>query len=279
MFCISKGKITRNATIRKIVVIFAVENMRNYLINRPAKDILAAIVFCVVVCVLVLSAIWAYRQFISTPPYVDPEKYPIKGIDISRHNGKIDFEKVKDDGIEFVFIKASEGETHIDSLFNHNFENARLAGLKVGAYHFFRFDKDGVQQAVNFLSMVGSRRTDLGLVVDVEKTGNPTDISAEEVRKNLSAMVDYMNLLGHRVMIYTNYEGYYEYISEILPGYPLWICRFRENPINAEWTFWQFDHHGKVNGIKGDVDLNVFCGKKEEWERFLNGDIWPYTGN
>lgn len=266
-----------NATIRKIVAIFAVGIMKNYLINRPARDVLAAICFMVVVCILVLSAIWAYRQFITTPPYIDPEKYPVRGIDISRHNGDIDFRKVARDGIEFVFIKATEGETYGDSLFVRNLDKAREAGLKVGAYHFFRFDKDGVNQAVNFLSKVGSRHTDLGLVIDVEKAGNPSGIPPEEVQKKLISMVDYMNLLGHRVMIYTNHEGYYDYIAEILPGYPLWICRFRENPINAEWTFWQYDHHGKVNGIKGDVDLNVFCGNREEWHRFLEGGIWPYT--
>lgn len=253
--------------------------MKNYLINRPARDVAAAIGFLAVMAVLALSAIWAYYQFKTTPPYIDSEKYPVKGIDISRHNGKIDFGKVADDGIEFVFIKASEGENHVDSMFNQNFEKARRAGLKVGAYHFFRFDKDGVKQAINFLQQVGTLSTDLGLVIDVEKTGNPSGISNDDIKKNLSAMVDYMNLLGHRVMIYTNYDGYYDYILEILPGTPLWICRFQENPINAEWTFWQYDHHGKIDGIKGDVDLNVFCGDREEWNRFLEGDVWPYTGN
>lgn len=250
-----------------------------YIWQRPARDIAAALVFMGVVALLVWSAVWAYRQYIVTPPYVDSERYPVRGIDISRHNGNIDFEKVKNNGIDFVFIKASEGTTHQDTLFSTNFREARKAGLKTGAYHFFRFDKDGVDQALNFLSVVGPHYPELGLVIDVEKTGNPSNVPTEDVKRRLQSMVEYMNLLGHRIMIYTNFEGYYDYIEEILPGYPLWICRFKENPINAEWTFWQYDHHGKIDGVKGDVDLNAFCGSRADWERFLGGEVWPYTEN
>lgn len=246
--------------------------------ERSSKDLAAAIIFFIVLGLLIASAAIAYKHFKTTPPYVDPDKYPVKGIDISRHNGDIDFKKVAEAGMSFVFIKASEGTDHKDPKFQENFFGARQAGLKTGAYHFFRFDKDGVEQAVNFLSAVGPRHTDLGLVIDVEKAGNDNSVPVETIQKNLWAMVDYMNLLGHRVMIYTNHEGYYDYIAEILPGTPLWICRFKENPINTEWTFWQFDHHGKVDGVKGDVDLDVFCGNREEWQRFLKGDIWPYSG-
>lgn len=244
---------------------------------RPIRDVAAALAFLVVIFLLVFSAVWAYREYMTTPPYVDEVKYPVRGIDVSRHNGEINFKKVADSGIEFVFIKASEGVTHRDSLFVRNLRQAGAAGLKTGAYHFFRFDGDGVEQAVNFLGAVGSRHTDMGLVIDVEKNGNPSNVPPEVVKERLSSMVEYMNLLGFRVMIYTNIDGYYDYIADILPGYPLWICRFKENPINAEWTFWQYDHHGKVDGVKGDVDLDAFCGTREEWERFLDGAVWPYS--
>ena len=251
----------------------------SYLTTRPAKDIAAAVGFLAVVALLVWSAFWAFQQFKSSPPFVDPQKYPVRGIDISRHNGKIDFKKVAAAGIDFVFIKASEGISLRDSLFASNYQNARMEGLKTGAYHFFRFDCDGVDQAVNFLQAVGQRPQDLGLVIDVEKNGNPADVEPEIVRKRLASMIDYMNLLGYRVMIYTNLEGYEEFMAEDFPGYPLWICRFKENPINAEWTFWQYDHHGKVDGIAGEVDLDAFCGNREQWQRFLDGDLWPYSGD
>lgn len=247
--------------------------------NRPAKDLLAAGGFVAVCLLLLFAAIWAYRQFITTPPYVDPEKYPVRGIDISAHNGQIDFRKVADEGVEFVFIKATEGQDFKDRMFRENYNKATSAGLKTGVYHFFRFDRDGVEQAINLMKALGSRRPELGIVIDVEKNGNPDSIPPEIINRRLTEMVDYLNLLGHRVMFYTNRDGYYEYIVDSFPGYPLWICRFQENPINAEWTFWQFSHKGIVKGVKGDVDLNVFCGNRDEWESFLNGSLWPYTAD
>lgn len=124
---------------------------------------------------------------------------------------------------------------------------------------------------------MGKRRPDLGIVIDVEKAGNPDSIPKEKIQSRLTHMVEYLNLLGHRVMFYSNRDGYYEYLADAFPGAPLWICGFSENPIHAEWSFWQFNHRGEVDGIEGDVDLNAFCGSREEWQNFLEGDIWPYS--
>lgn len=247
--------------------------------NKPSKDLLVAGGFAAVCLLLIFASIWAYNQFVSTPPYVDPDKFPIKGIDISSHNGEIDFNKVAASGIEFAFIKATEGGDFKDKNFRDNYNRAQSAGLKTGVYHFFRFDRDGVEQAINLLKTLGSRRPELGIVIDVEKNGNPDSIPIEQVTRRLTEMVDYLNLLGHRVMFYTNLDGYYDYIVDSFPGYPLWICRFQENPINAEWSFWQFSHKGAIEGIGGEVDLNVFCGNREEWKSFLNGNLWPYSSN
>lgn len=250
--------------------------LKKNLLNRPLGDWLAGLCFLIVTVLLVWAAFYVYYEFKTSPPFVDQNKYPIKGIDISSHNGDIDFEKVVKDGIRFVYIKASEGGDFRDKKFARNYQDAKKSGLKTGAYHFFRFETEGVSQAINFLNAIGNRHPELGLAIDVELTGNSDSIPTETVKQRLFAMVDYLNLLGHRVTIYTNHDGYYEYIADLLPGVPLWICRFQENPINAEWTFWQYNHHGDVNGIKGDVDLNVFCGNEKEWETFLRGAVWPY---
>lgn len=251
--------------------------MKLRFLDRPRKDLMAAACFLGVSLLLVFAAVWAYHTFMTSPPYVDPEKYPVRGIDISAHNGTVDMEKVAGSGVEFVFIKATEGVDFKDRNFRVNFDKAHRAGLKTGVYHFFRFDRDGVEQAINLMKTVGSRRPELGLVIDVEKAGNPDSVPVETVRNRLIQMVDYLNLLGHRVMFYSNKDGYFEYLAEIFPGAPLWICGFSENPINAEWSFWQYNHRGKVDGVPGDVDLNVFCGNRDEWSNFLNGDVWPYS--
>jgi len=251
--------------------------MKTNFFNRPLKDLIAAAVFLFVCLFLVFAGIWAYKTFMSSPPYVDPERYPVRGIYISAHNGNVDMERVAADGYEFVFIKATEGVDFKDRNFRVNYDKAEKAGLKTGIYHFFRFDRDGVEQALNLLKAVGKRRPDLGIVIDVEKAGNPDSIPKEKIQSRLTHMVEYLNLLGHRVMFYSNRDGYYEYLADAFPGAPLWICGFSENPIHAEWSFWQFNHRGEVDGIEGDVDLNAFCGSREEWQNFLEGDIWPYS--
>ncbi|MDE6072602.1 MAG: hypothetical protein K2G53_08650 [Muribaculaceae bacterium] len=236
----------------------------------PKKDIMTAVGFLFLMVTLVLSCAWVWDQYITNPPYVDPERYPVRGVDVSAHNGEIDFEAVKKDGMEFAFLKASEGVDFRDKAFAKNYEKAQKAGIKTGAYHFFRFDKDGVDQAINFLEAVGDRKMQLGLAIDVEQQGNPDTIPAEVVVERLTAMTDYLFLKGIRAYFYTNKSGYENFLLEAFPGYPLWICSFSSHPIDADWSYWQFNHHGKVKGIKGDVDLDTFNGTREEFLNSLN---------
>ncbi len=248
----------------------------HYIINK-LHDLKVSFAFLGVAVLLVFTSIWAYREFITSPPYIDPDKYPIRGIDVSSHNDMMNLDAAASSGIEFIFIKASEGDTFRDQNFNINYDKARHAGLKIGAYHCFRFDVGGVAQAKNFLQSIGRRKLDLGVAIDVEESRNAQGVDSVLIARRLNAMVEYLNLCGYRVTFYSNREGYYAYINEVAPGSCLWICSFNSTPINAEWTFWQYYHKGKVKGIRGNVDLNVFCGNRKEWENYLNGAEWPYT--
>lgn len=237
----------------------------------PAKDIFIAFVFLMIAVALVVTARWAYNEYMTSAPYVDDSRFPVRGIDVSAHNGDVNFRKVRKDGYEFVFIKASEGESFKDKNFRNNYLAAGRNGLKRGAYHFFRFDKDGVDQAVNFLQAVGHRKLELGLVIDVESEGNPEDVSPEEVKEQLQRMLEFLNMMGHRVTLYTNVQGYEKYFLNTFAGQPLWICSFSSTPVDVDWSFWQYDHHGKVAGIDGDVDLNAYSGSRDDWEKITNG--------
>lgn len=231
-------------------------------------DVHMRVDFAVAALLVVFALFWTGRHFLTAPPYVDRERYPIMGIDVSHHNGMMNLNAAAADGVSFIFIKASEGASFRDVNYRINFDKARHAGLKVGAYHFFRFDKEGVEQAKNLLEAIGDRVPDLGIAVDVESHSNPEGIDPEIVAERLLTMTEYLNLKGHRVIFYTNRDGYYDYIREQFEGYPLWISSFSSVPINADWLFWQYNHRGHVKGIRGDVDLNVFCGSREEWEAF-----------
>ena len=195
--------------------------------------------------------------------------YELVGIDVSSHNGKINFERVSCAGIDFVIIKASEGAAFRDSRFASNYDSAKDNGLAVGAYHFFRFDVDGTLQARNFVETIGDRDFDLPLVIDVEEHGNPYVFLRSKVVRQLRDMVDELTALEYRVMIYTNKDGYYKFIKDNFDDYPLWLCSLNRRP-ELDWTIWQYSHWGVVDGIQGDVDLNRFYGNLEQWKNWLN---------
>ena len=204
---------------------------------------------------------------------VDRYRYPVAGIDVSKHNGEIDFEKVAADDYQFVFIKASEGKTYQDEAFNRNYQDARDAGLKVGAYHFFRKNRTGEEQAANLLNVVKGKELDLPLVIDLEDDwGNGATTSRETALKRVLEMIEILDDKGYDVMIYTNLDGYGKYYMGMLGDHDLWLCSFTSPDILTDkpHRFQQFSHEGVVDGVKGDVDLNVWRGSKREWQRYLD---------
>ena len=208
---------------------------------------------------------------------VDRSKYPIVGIDVSSHNGDIDFYKVKNDGYTFVIIKASQGikeKRQRDKNFSNNYDRAKANGLKIGAYHYFEMGEDGVNQAKNFVEAVGWRHLDLPLIIDVEEDNETNkNISDDITMKNLNAMIDNLQSRGFKVMIYTNGNGYKKYVKDRLPiNVNLWICSFKdpEEIKHIPNQLQQYSKKGRVNGINGDVDLDVFNGNEKQWERWLN---------
>lgn len=234
-----------------------------------AHDFQSAFDFLLVSVLLLFVGVWAWREYMTSAPYVDAAKYPVRGIDISSHNGMINFDAVKSDGIEFVFIKATEGVDFRDTNFRLNYEKARAAGLMIGAYHFFRFDSDGIDQAINLLNTVDNRQLDLGIAVDVEEHGNLEGLPRDSVKQRLLDMTEYLNLRGYRVLFYANKDSYYDLLLPEAEGMPLWICSFNRIPIEAEWTFWQYFHRGHVKGVSGPVDMNAFGGSREDFRAFV----------
>ncbi|HAP50954.1 MAG TPA: hypothetical protein DCQ56_07030 [Porphyromonadaceae bacterium] len=206
---------------------------------------------------------------------IDHRQYPVAGIDVSKHNGDIDFEQVRDQGFEFVFIKASEGATFHDPNFIANHHAATKAGLKVGAYHFFRKNREGDAQARNLLRAVAGHRLDLPLVIDVEDWDNDHFVTDADIKRRLTQLARTLESKGYRIMIYTNGHGYEKYYKPNFAGKPLWLCSFTDPQklqSNYPVTIQQHSHWGEVKGIDGEVDLNVFCGSREQWNDFLNNN-------
>jgi len=225
--------------------------------------------------IVALLAVFALRNYIWHPTVtIDRERYPVAGIDVSNHNGVIDFQRVAAAGIEFAIVKASEGTSYVDPRFTTNVDGAHQQGLKVGAYHFYRKNSDGMAQAQHFMQQVAGVTLDLPLVIDVEDWGNDLFADEDNVAQQLRQMVTALSDSGHRVMIYTNGDGYTRYYKNHFTDIPLWLCSFKA-PENLErqqrgHSIQQYSHWGRIDGIDGDVDLNIFMGDRARWQQFLS---------
>lgn len=235
--------------------------------DRQAKRTATAIV---AVTAVLVAALCLWRVFAPQPPHVEVDRgrYPVRGIDISRHNGPIDFDSVAGAGIDFVYIKASEGMSHRDAAYMRNSSAAAAAGLAVGAYHFFRFECDGQRQAINFLAAIGDSRPALPLAIDIEEWGNPAEVATDVVVERLHTMRAILENAGYRTIVYTNKNGYHRFVES--GGDDLWICSFTNPPLpHGNWRLWQHSHCARVPGIRGDVDLNTFNGTRADYRRWL----------
>lgn len=212
---------------------------------------------------LVLSL--SYRN---TLPDIDPA-FPVRGVDLSSHNGEIDFDSLASQGIKFALIKATEGSTFKDPAFHSNYRRAREAGLKTGAYHFFRFETPGHMQAINLLNSIRGRQLDFPLIIDIEEWGNPYVRPTDEITASLKEMIDYLALSGYPVMIYTNKDGHSRFIEGRFDHIPLWICSLNSSPAPNGWTLWQYSHKGGLRGLGGNVDLNTFHGSERQFDQWI----------
>ena len=196
--------------------------------------------------------------------YPNVNIYKINGLDISHHQGEIDWKNVNDK-FEFVFAKATEGDTFIDKLFHENIGKIKESGRIAGAYHFFHFNINGIEQANNFINVVGNN-IDLPPVIDFEFGGNAKnyseDIMIKELHRCINALEEYY---GGKVIIYVTYESYKLIKKYNIPN-PIWYGSiiFPINKKNHDILFWQYHNSAKIEGINTVVDLNVFKGGLEE---------------
>jgi lysozyme len=216
-----------------------------------------------------------YRNYKSFNVHVS-EKYTIHGIDVSYAQGKIDWPKVKgmdENGlhVSFAFIKATDGENFIDPTFQRNWREAAKTGIICGAYHFFRPERNGKTQAKWFLRTAKLERSDMPLVVDIEKLDG---VSPEKMRIELDACLSYLKYRSPvKPMIYSGLSFYTDYLKGYFDEYPLWIAHYDkpETQVNqaAKWQFWQHSSKATVNGIKHAVDFDTFKGDSVAFRQVL----------
>ena len=221
--------------------------------------------------------IWAFYYFFVSPTgfrwralYGDaeyPEGYEIHGIDISHYQGEIDWEQLKNAMIEgcpvrFVIIKSTEGASRLDDHFRENFNQVRDYGFIRGVYHFWSNKSSAREQAYYFLDKVHLTEGDLPPVLDIEH--KPADKSVDDFQRDVLTWLHIVEDKYHaKPIIYTYYKFKEKYLSApVFDDYPYWIAHYYVDKVQyqGKWKFWQHTDAGKLPGIKGYVDFNIYNG-------------------
>lgn len=210
-----------------------------------------------------------------------PEYYKIRGIDLSRGNinDDIDFATVKAEGdISFVYLKATQGKSHVDGKFIPTMDKVLKAGLAVGAYHTFDFCDSVDDQMKNIGTNVPIVDAALPIAIDIEwyngKPGipapcNPTIGDVKSRLRDLSGRIE--EHYGKKPVYYLVYNEVKNLIGDDAAN-SLWIANFSKKAktkgLDAPWTFWQFTDKGRFPTITNSVDINVFFGDAEQFSKF-----------
>ncbi len=198
----------------------------------------------------------------------NPDKVQFDGIDISKHQGSIDWGQLKSfSKIKYVYIKATEGSDYVDPRYKENIHNARKHGFKVGSYHFLSTKSSATTQFHNFVRTANREEQDLIPIIDIEVTGRWT---SQQLRDSVKVFADLLeDYYGCKPMIYTSEKFFTKHLGRAFSEYPLFIAKYNTTQPNIgyRWLLWQFSDCGvfkpAVKGNNGEVDLSRFnkgCG-------------------
>ena len=251
--------------------------------RKKNKSIFKAILIPVLLLAVIAASVYYINAYLSRPKFVRypafgidlPVNYPIHGIDVSRYQHNIDWKAVeamqdKQVKIGFAFIKATEGLGRVDNDFRQNWFNAKKSKLPRGAYHFFISSKSGKAQADNFIETVSLSKGDLPPVLDIESSNGASVVDLQQRAADWLLMIEKHYKV--KPIIYTNIDFYENFLDGKFDEYPLWVAHYyvKDKPrIKRNWSFWQHNEKGRVNGVDAPVDFNVFNGDSTAFKKLL----------
>lgn len=207
-----------------------------------------------------------------------PWTYAVHGTDVSKYQTDVDWRTARQSGINFAFIKATEGGDRVDAFFARHWAGAKSAGVARGAYHFYYFCRTAKEQAEWFIRNVPREAGALPPVLDMEwNHTSPTcklRPPATTVQAEMKVWLDIVGRhYGKRPIIYTSIDFYEDNRLDSFHGYDWWLRSVSAHPhdryAGRGWRFWQYTGTGEVPGIRGDADINVFNGDAAEWRKWL----------
>lgn len=191
----------------------------------------------------------------------------VMGIDISKHNGTVDWNAVKNAGVDFVILRcgyrgSSSGVLVEDEKFRENIKGASAAGLKIGIYFFSQAvnEMEAVEEASLTLSLIKNYKISYPVYIDVEAANGRADgLSASERTKVITAFCETVRDSGYTAGVYSNKNWFTEKMNTGAFGnYRIWLAQYTETPTyTGRYDMWQYSSRGTIPGIKGDVDLNI----------------------
>jgi len=196
------------------------------------------------------------------------------GIDVSHHNGHIDWEEAIDSGISFVFIKVSDGAHFVDIDIEENRKGVRRAKLVHGYYHLFRPGQNPIEQAALFIENLPNE-PQLPMVLDIEISDKyrSSSLLISDIKKWISHVEKHT---GRTPIIYS-YLGFMpNYFHQSFDQHEIWLAQYNPNHQNPtlpngrqNWTFWQFTQNGIVAGVNGKVDRSFFKGSLKDLKKLV----------
>lgn len=190
----------------------------------------------------------------------------IIGIDVSHHNGNVDWSAVAKAGVRFAFAKASEGLNYVDPKFSDNWQGIKSAGILRGAYHFFSPNLGAVEQSKHFLAVCDVSESDLPPVIDVETAGS----SKAGLSSAVHAWIDWVSMqTGRKPCIYVGSYFADDNLDSSFSGYDLWlphygVVRPRKPIAWNTYRIHQYTENGMLPGVRGTFDLNRWNGSEED---------------
>jgi GH25 family lysozyme M1 (1,4-beta-N-acetylmuramidase) len=218
-----------------------------------------------------------------------PETYKIRGIDVSSHNLPLDYRLLKNNDIQFVYARATQGASIKDQSFVLQLKKAREAQLRVGAYHVFSFCEPTDAQFANISRTVAVSSDDLPLALSIEwfdgKPGLVREMSCRDITAIKRKLLDLSRKISERYkkkpVLYVSSEAAVTLIDGSFDDFPIWLANYNKKPAamvrlnNAPprpWTLWQFTESAVLPGVQGKTDLNAFFGSKQQFEEFVAGE-------
>lgn len=232
---------------------------------------------CLILAAAALAAlaVLRWRGLLLLSHESNPDQWEVFGVDVSSYQGVVDWPVLAAQGVDFAFIKATEGSTLRDGRFADNWTGAQAAGVRAGAYHFLSYDTPGETQADNFIDLVPVTEGALPPVVDIEFYGDYLEQPPEKehVRSILDPLLERLEAhYGVKPILYVTYRSYYLYLAGSgYWEYPIWCSSPTVFPLVPGWDFWQYSHTARLEGYNGSqdrIDLNIFRGSREQFQRF-----------